>query len=187
MNHFSSILAPQIYKKSHEIASGVSGRSWSSSERLRGRKKPFHKPGLLGNGKRVSFRSLVEFPFSLFIFLDLEPHVTHIARRLNKKLAKKVSQKRPKGCPRESKNSEKATLNISKMRSGGDPRLLGRLDPILARIWHAPWPPFCRPNDPKGRQSDPEWSQMASKGSQNSLKNQCENDNSFHTHFYTKN
>ena len=53
---------------------------------------PFYKPGLLGNGKRVSFRWLVEFPFSLFIFLDLEPHVTHIARRLNKKLAKKVSQ-----------------------------------------------------------------------------------------------
>ena len=53
---------------------------------------PAYKPGLLGNGKRVSFRSLVEFPFSLFIFLDLKPHVTHIPRRLNKKLAKKVSQ-----------------------------------------------------------------------------------------------
>ena len=162
MTHFSSILASEIYKKSHEIASGVSGRSWSSSERLRGRNKRFHKPGLLGNGKRVSCRSLVEFPFSLFIFLDLEPHVTHIARRLNKKLAKKVSQKRSKGCPRGSKSLQKSTLNTSKMGSGGGPRLLGGLDPILARIWHAPWPPFCRPNDPKGRPSDPQWSQMAS-------------------------
>ena len=175
----SSILAPQIYKKSHEIASGVSGRSWSSSERLRGRKKRFHKPGLLGNGKRVSFRSLVDFPFSLFGFLDLEPHVTHIARRLHKKLAKKVSQKRPKGCPRGSKSLKKSTLNTSKMGSRGGPRLLGELDSILARIWHAPWPPFCRPNDPKGRQSEPKWSQIASKGRQISIKNRCENHNSF--------
>ena len=76
----------------------------ASQDASESEKDPRQKPGLLGNGKRVSFRSLVEFPFSLFIFLDLEPHVTHIARRLNKKLAKNVSQKRPKGCPRGSKS-----------------------------------------------------------------------------------
>ena len=158
--------------KSHQAFHGAPGAPQSASEAETER---FHKPGLLGNGKRVSFRSLVEFPFSLFIFLDLEPHVTHIARRLNKKLAKKVSQKRSKGCPRGSKSLQKSTPNTSKMRSAGGPRLLGGLDPILARIWHAPWPPFCRPNDPKGRQSDPKWSQMASKGRQISIKNRCEN------------
>ena len=148
---------------SHHAFLIAPGASQGASE---SEKDPKQKPGLLGNGKRVSFRSLVEFPFSLFIFLDLEPHVTHIARRLNKKLAKKVSQKRPKGCPRGSKSLQKSNRNTSKMGSGGGPRLLGELDPILARIWHAPWPPFCRPNDPKGRQSDPKWSQIASKGSQ---------------------
>ena len=96
-----------------------------------------------------------------------------------KQLAKKVSQKRPKACPRGSKSIQKATLNTSKMMSRGGPRLLGGLDSILARIWHAPWPPFCRPNDPKGRQSDPKWSQMASKGRQISSKNRCENHLSF--------
>ena len=79
--------------KSHQAFHSAPGVPQSASEAETER---FHKPGLLGNGKRVSCRSLVEFPFSLFIFLDLEPHVTHIARRLNKKLAKKVSQKHPK-------------------------------------------------------------------------------------------
>ena len=71
-------------------------------------------------------------------------------------------------------------INTKYIQSGvrGCPRLLGGLDPILARIWHAPWPPFCRPNDPKGRQSDPKWSQMASKGRQISIKNRCENHHS---------
>ena len=117
--------------KSHHAFLIAPGASQGASE---SEKAPKQKPGLLGNGKRVSFRSLVEFPFSLFIFLDLEPHVTHIARRLNKKLAKKVSQKRPKGCPRGSKSLQKAIRNTSKMGSGGGPRLLGGLDPISARI-----------------------------------------------------
>ena len=90
------------------------------------------EPGLLGNGKHVSFGSLVEFPFSLFIFLDLEPHVTHIARRLNKKLVKKVSQKLPKECPRGSRSLQKSILNTSKMGSRGGPRLLGGRTPF----WH---------------------------------------------------
>ena len=136
LTYSSFILPLKSNKKSHQIASN---RFSALLERLRApprakkrEKTLIYKPGLLGNGKRVSFRSLVEFPFSLFIFLDLEPHVTHIARRLNKKLAKKVSQKRPKGCPRRSKSLQKSTLNTSKMESGGSPRLLGELDFILA-------------------------------------------------------
>ena len=143
--------------KSHQAFQGAPGAPQSASEAETER---FHKPGLLGNGKRVSCRSLVEFPFSLFIFLDLEPHVTHIARRLNKKLAKKVSQKRPKGCPRGPKSVSKSTLNTSKMRSAGSPRLLGKLDPILARIWHAPWPPFCAKMIPREAKVTPNEAKM---------------------------
>ena len=89
--------------KSHHAFLIAPGASQGASER---EKDPKHKPGLLGNGKRVSFRSLVEFPFSLFIFLDLEPHVTHIARRLNKKLAKKVSKSVPRHVPERPKASK---------------------------------------------------------------------------------
>ena len=115
LTYSSFILALKSNKKSHQIAPN---RFTALLERLRApprakkkEKTRIYKPGLLGNGKRVSFRSLVEFPFSLFIFLDLEPHVTHIARRLNKKLVKKVFQKRPKVCPRGSKSLQKSTLN----------------------------------------------------------------------------
>ena len=90
--------------KSHHAFHGAPGAPQSDSET---EKERFHKPGLLGNGKRVSCRSLVEFPFSLFIFLDLEPHVTHIARRLNKKLAKRS----PKSVPRDVPEGPKAYKN----------------------------------------------------------------------------
>ena len=108
----------------------------------------------------------------------MEPQ-TPKKQQKTKQLAKKVSQKRSKGCPRGSKSVSKSILNTSKMGSGGGPRLLGELNSILAWIWHAPWPPFCRPSDPKGGQSDPKWSKIASKGRKISLKNLCENHHSF--------
>ena len=158
--------------KSHHAFHSVPGGPQSATEAETER---FHKPGLLGNGKRVSFRSLVEFPFNLFIFLDREPHVALIARRLNKKLAKQVSQKRSKGCPRGSKSLQKSILNTSKMGLGAPwgagPHFGTNLARSLASILPPKWPqgtpkwPWMKPNGVKGRQM--------------SFKNQCENHHSF--------
>ena len=59
----------------------------------------------------------------------------------------------------------------SEVLGGGRPHFDTNLARSLASI--------LRQNDPKGRQSDPEWSQMASKGRKISLKNRCENHLSF--------
>ena len=52
-------------------------------------------------------------------------------------------------------------------------------DPISARIWHVPWPPFCAQMSPRDAKVTPKWKQMGSKGSQISFKNLCENHHSF--------
>ena len=73
------------------------------------------------------------------------------------------------------------------MGSGGDPRLLGGADPILARIWHAPWFPFCAKMTPMEAKVTPNGAKLRQKEIKFLQKNFVEITINFHTHFYTKN
>ena len=72
------------------------------------------------------------------------------------------------------------------MGSGEGPRLLGGADPILARIWHAPWPPFCAKMTPREAKVIPngtKWRQKEVKILQEIFVKITIH---FHTPFYTK-
>ena len=73
------------------------------------------------------------------------------------------------------------------MESGGGPRLLGGADPILTRIWHAPWPPFCAKMSPREAKVIPNGTKRRQKEVKILQEIFVKITIHFHTPFYTKN